>query len=197
MKDKTKLTDRDRKIFDYLLDRAPKGMPTVREICRDTGITSTSSVHRTLEKLSALGLIEKDNHTSRSLKIKNGIGTHTVPIIGKVTAGVPILAVEDVEGYLQVPETFGKRQNLFALSVVGLSMKNAGILDGDIVVADKEKVPMEKDIVVALIDDEATVKRLGYENGTAVLYPENPDFSPIRPEKMTVLGTVVGSYRKY
>ena len=102
-----------------------------------------------------------------------------------------------LQEYLPVSGELGSRENLFALRVVGLSMKNAGILDGDVIIADKERVSSCGDIVVALIEDEATVKRLGQEGGKPVLYPENEDFSPIYPENLKILGKVVATYRRY
>ena len=118
-----------------------------------------------------------------------------VPLVGRITAGVPILAVEEIEDYIPFPTK--DNTGLFALRVVGLSMKDAGILDGDIIIADKEKVARNGDIVVGMIEDEATVKRLGFENGKPVLYPENPDFSPIYADYIEILGVVVGSFRQY
>ena len=121
-----------------------------------------------------------------------------VPLIGKVTAGQPILAVEEIESYIPYPTSSERSESLFALRVSGLSMRDAGILDGDIIVADKDLGSTNGDIVVAMIEDEATVKRLVIENGKKpYLLPENPDFDPIYPEKMEILGRVVGSFRKY
>ena len=120
-----------------------------------------------------------------------------VPLIGKVTAGVPILAVEQIEDYIPYPVSASQSDSVFALRVSGLSMRDAGILDGDIIVADKDLACRSGDIVVGMIEDEATVKRLLIQNGEIILMPENPDFSPIYPENPMVLGKVVGSYRKY
>ena len=120
-----------------------------------------------------------------------------MPLLGRVTAGEPIFADGNIEEYLPVSSRLGSSESLFALRVVGLSMKNAGIMDGDTVVADSSKVANSGDIVIALIDEEATVKRLGFENEQPVLYPENPDFSPIHADNIKILGTVVGCFRMY
>lgn len=193
-----RLTSKEKAVYQYLVNTLSSGKtPTIREVGRGCAIASTSTIQRAIEKLCSLGLIEKDSYSSRSLRLPNLETSVSVPIIGKVTAGVPILATQQNEGYINVPQSFGDVQNLFALKVVGLSMKNAGILDGDIVVADKSKTAFSGDIVVALIEDEATVKRLNVKNGVVSLLPENPDFEPIIPTECKILGKVTGSFRKY
>lgn len=196
--DNIKLTARQAAVYNYLLDAVAQGIPpSVREIGRSLSIKSTSTVHKTLGELEEIGLIERDAKNSRSIKLSGMSQGVSVPLLGKITAGVPILAVEQIEEYLPVSSELGNRENLFALRVVGLSMKNAGILDGDIVIADKNKVAEIGDIVIALMEDEATVKRLGKENGRPVLYPENEDFSTIYPQNLQILGKVVATYRRY
>lgn len=118
-----------------------------------------------------------------------------MPILGKVTAGLPILAVEDIEGYIPYPDRSDKE--LFALHVDGLSMINAGILDGDYVIAEKTPVAENGEIVVGMIGDEATVKRFYKENGTFRLQPENPDFEPITSDEVSILGKVIAVIRYY
>ena len=192
------LTPRQKAVYDYLVDAVSKGIPpSVREVGRSLSIKSTSTVHKTLGELEEMGLIERDAKNSRSIKLRGMSAGVSVPLVGRITAGVPILAVEQIEEYLPMSSELGDRENLFALRVVGLSMKNAGILDGDIVVADKSKAAEIGDIVIALIDEEATVKRLGKENGKPVLYPENEEFSTIYPENLKILGKVVATYRRY
>lgn len=192
------LTTRQKAVYDYLVDTVSKGIPpSVREISRSLSIKSTSTVHKTLGELEEMGLIERDAKNSRSIKLRGMSQGVSVPLVGRITAGVPVLAVEQIEEYLPVSGELGDREDLFALRVVGLSMKNAGILDGDIVIADKSKVAEVGDIVIALIDDEATVKRLGKEQGKPVLYPENEDFSTIYPENLKILGKVVATFRRY
>ena len=192
------LTNKEKIIYEYLVNSLSSGKtPTVREIGKDCSISSTSTIQRAISKLCDMGLIEKESYSSRSLRLPNLETSVSVPIIGRVTAGVPILAIEQNEGFINVPSSFGKSSNLFGIKVIGLSMKNAGILDGDIVVADKSKVAHSGDIVVALIEDEATVKRLNIKEGVISLLPENPDFEPIIPSECKILGTVTGSFRKY
>ncbi len=193
-----KLTPRQQAVYNYLIDISSRGIPpSVREIGRCLSIKSTSTVHKTLGELEEMGLIERDAKSSRSIKLRGMSQGVNVPLVGKITAGVPILAVEQIEEYLPVSSELGDREDLFALRVVGYSMKNAGILDGDIVIADKGRLTNIGDIVIALIEDEATVKRLGKEDGKPVLYPENEDFSPIYPESLEILGKVVATYRRY
>ena len=146
---------------------------------------------------SLLGMIAKQSGQMTADMEIRAPRQHGQGLVGRITAGVPILAVEQIEEYLPVSGELGDREDLFALRVVGLSMKNAGILDGDIVIADKSKVAEVGDIVIALIDDEATVKRLGKEQGKPVLYPENEDFSTIYPENLKILGKVVATFRRY
>ena len=192
------LREREQAVFNLLLNRQQTGiMPTVREICNETGISSTSVVHKILASLEQQGYIKRYSKSSRSIVIENYKGSVNIPILGKVTAGIPILAAEQIEQYFPVPSDFGQRENLFGLWVRGLSMKNAGILDGDLVIANKALTTNDGDIVIALIDDEATVKRLKLQNGKPVLYPENADFDPIYPDELKILGKVVGSFRKY
>ncbi len=189
------LTEKEARVFKVISDFLADGIPpTVREICDQTGIKSTSSVHKFLQSLEDKGYIERVGN-SRGIRIAGGTPSSQIPVLGKVTAGNPILAVEDIEGYIPFPTQ--SSHGLFALKVKGLSMKDAGILDGDIIVADKNQAVRRNDIVVGMIEDEATVKRLGFENGTPVLYPENPDFEPIRADKIDILGKVIGSFRQY
>lgn len=196
---KTKKMEKCRIVYDYLLKCASDPIPpTVREICSATGISSTSTVHSTLSMLEREGYIKRDARSSRSIRLVGTENTAMVPLLGKITAGVPILAVEQIESFIPFTANEAEREGLFALRVSGLSMKNAGILDGDIIVADKNMQSRNGDIVAALIDDEATVKRLVMENGEKpYLMPENPDFEPIRPDHMEILGRVIGSFRKY
>lgn len=195
---KPALSEKQASVYKFLVSEIGAGLPpTVREICRATGIKSTSTVHGILDALEEYGYISRDRNASRAIKIEGSVSSVQVPVLGKVTAGVPILAVEQIEDYIPYPADKVADGSLFALNVSGLSMKDAGILDGDIVVADRYAAYRSGDIVIAMIDDEATVKRIVFENGRPVLMPENPDFSPIYPDNLTVLGKVVGSYRSY
>lgn len=196
---RTQLSEKQMSVYNYL-KKAMNGSipPTVREICEATGIRSTSTVHAVLSALEENGYITRDSKTSRGIRLTGTAETSMVPLVGRVTAGQPILAVEEIEGYIPCPISSERSDGLFALRVQGLSMRDAGILDGDIIIADKDIESRDGDIVVALIGDEATVKRLVQKRGEKpYLMPENPDFDPIRPDYMKILGRVVGSYREY
>ena len=167
----------------------------MREICAATGLKSTSTVHAHLKTLERLGYITREAGLNRSIRVEGETPAAQVPILGKVTAGMPILAVEDIEGYIPFPQKAGKE--LFALHVSGLSMRDAGILDGDYVVAEQAATADDGDIVVAMIDEEATVKRLYREKAGVRLQPENPDFQPIYSDHASILGKVIAVLRYY
>lgn len=193
---KAPLNEKQTAVYNFLVQKISEGFPpSVREVCTATGIKSTSTVHAILNVLEEEGYILRDPKNSRSIKIDMGAPSSMVPLVGRITAGKPILAVEEIEDYIPFPSK--NADGLFALKVVGLSMRDAGILDGDIIVADKTKPCKNGDIVVGMDGDEATVKRLLIKNGEIIFMPENPDFSPIYPENPSVLGKVIGSYRKY
>lgn len=193
---KTPLKEKQQKVFDFLVKKRAEGIPpTVREICAATGIGSTSTVHAILTALEDMGYITVDRRNSRGIKIADEGPSSMVPLVGRITAGKPILAVEEIEDYIPFPSK--DAEGLFALKVVGLSMRDAGILDGDIIVADKNRPCKSGDIVVGMDGDSATVKRLLIKDGKIIYMPENPDFEPIHPEDPMILGKVVGSYRKY
>lgn len=192
------LTEKQAAVYKFLVTTMSNSIPpSVREICTATKIKSTSTVHAILKTLEEYGYIRRDPHFSRAIRIENAAGSTSVPVLGKVTAGSPILAFEDISEYIPYPSNNKDTDGLFALNVSGLSMKNAGILDGDIIIADKNLTASNGDIVVALIEDEATVKRLLIENNRIVLMPENEDFSPIYAENVQILGKVVGNFRRY
>lgn len=193
---KAPLTEKQEAVYKFLVRELSSGLPpTVREICEATGIKSTSTVHAILSALEEEGYIMRDPKNSRAIRLESDFESSMVPLVGRITAGKPILAVEEIEDYIPYPSK--DAEGLFALKVVGLSMRDAGILDGDIIVADKNKPCRNGDIVVGMDGEEATVKRLKIKDGQIIFMPENPDFSPIYPENPTVLGKVVGSYRKY
>lgn len=166
--------------------------PSVREICTAVNLKSPSTVHSHLRKLENAGLISIDNNKTRAIKIAGSRGG--VPIMGRVTAGSPILAFEQDLGVLPFnPSDSGEH---FALEVYGDSMINAGILDGDYVVVRKQQTATHGEIVVALLEDEATVKRLWRKNGEIKLMPENPDYEPIEGSDCTILGRVTAVVRE-
>lgn len=190
------LKEKQLKVYNFLVKKISAGLPpTVREICNATGIKSTSTVHEILNVLEENGYIYRDARYSRAIRIEGATESAQVPVIGRVTAGQPILAVEEIEDYIPYPTR--DAEGLFALRVQGLSMKNIGIMDGDIVVAQRDAYIREGDIVIGMDGDEATVKRYIKENGRVVFMPENEDFAPIYPENPSILGKVIGSYRKY
>ena len=192
------LTKSQQKRYDFLKDRSQYGIPpSVREICAATGLKSTSTVHAHLKALENLGYISRDAGLNRAIHIEGCEQTAQVPILGKVTAGLPILAVEEIQGYLPITASQQRGRELFALTVQGESMKNAGILDGDYVVVERTPTARDGDIVVALIEDEATVKRLYRETDCVRLQPENDAFEPIYAKEVIILGKVVSVVRYY
>ena len=196
-----KLKPKEKKVYDYIVRSIrEKGFaPSVRDIMADLGYKSTSTVHMYLTRLSERGLINRDEGKSRAIHM-DGVGAaNQVPLVGRVTAGKPILAEEDFEGYISFcASSVGCRpDNLFALNVKGESMIEAGILDGDVVIVDKRTYAENGEIVVALIGDEATVKTFYKEDGHYRLQPENKTMEPIIVENVKILGKVVASVRMY
>lgn len=170
----------------------------MREIGSAVGLRSTSSVQANLDALEEAGYIERDPMLKRSIRVLGQAENVTsVPLLGTVTAGLPILAVEQIEGYIAYNGRVSRDKSLFALRVKGESMLWAGILDGDIVVVEKTPVAANGEIVVAMIDDEATVKRFYKENGHFRLQPENDAFEPIITDEVIILGKVIALYRYY
>ena len=191
------LNEKQAKVLAFIRTGMGELPPTVREICAATGIKSTSSVHTILYDLERMGYIERHTKTSRSIHVSGASRSRQVPLLGQVTAGIPILAVEQVESYIPVPAKLGDEGELFALHVKGLSMKDAGILDGDVIVARKADTAENGDIVVALLGDEATVKRFFRHGKQVRLQPENDAFEPIITREVEILGRVVASMRTY
>lgn len=192
------LSKSQQKIFDYLKECSADGrVPSVREICEKTGLSSTSTVHHHLKSLEERGLIEREHGVNRCIRITGEEKSATVPVLGRVAAGIPILAVEDIECYVPVPEHLKRGRELFALRVQGESMINAGIFDNDIVIVNRTPVAENGEIVVALMGDEATVKRFYKENGHFRLQPENDSFEPIIVNEVVLLGKVISLIRYY
>ncbi|EEJ73026.1 LexA repressor [Lactobacillus ultunensis DSM 16047] len=192
-------------ILRYIYDTVDhRGFPpTVREICSAVGLSSTSTVHGHLARLERKGLLIKDATKPRALEItaegkeKLGIKPKEIPVVGVVTAGQPILAVEDIDEYFPLPPDLeNDAGELFMLKVHGESMINAGILNGDNVIVRKQTSANNGEIVVAMTEEnEATVKRFYKENGHYRLQPENDTMDPIILPKVSILGKVVGLYR--
>ena len=183
-------------ILNYMTDFIKENgyPPTVREICAELDIKSTSTVHRYLKELQAEGRISMGENQNRAISIKNTTPPGTIPVLGHVAAGSPILAEEEVDEY--VPFT-GDTADLFALHVHGNSMIKCGILDGDIVVVKRTPEARNGQIVVALVEDSATVKRFYKEDGHFRLQPENDDYEPIIVDSVEILGKVVSVMRSY
>lgn len=186
-----------RRIYEYIKDElAYEGSPSVRDICQNLGIKSTSTVHRYLNELEEEGVICRSNNKHRYITLGNGPVCH-VPILGTITAGQPITAIEDIDGYIPISNFKGEYRDLFALRVRGESMINAGILDGDIAILRQTPYAENGQIVAAMIDDEATLKRFYKEQGHFRLQPENDMMDPIIVDEVSILGILIASYRKY
>ena len=198
------LTSSQQKVYDYIVESSNSGrVPSVRELCIATGFKSTSTVAYHLKALEERGLIEREEGLNRCIRLKNEQPAARVPLLGRVTAGQPILAVQDIESYIPVPQDIAKGRELFALRVVGESMINAGIFDGDIIIVNRTPVAGNGAIVVAMVEDgasgemSATVKRFYKEKGHYRLQPENDAFEPIIVDSVVLLGKVVTLIRSY
>lgn len=196
------LTQREKKVLEYIRKvLSERGYsPSVRDIQNAVGIKSTSTVQICLEKLEEGGFIYKDGGKSRTIRVdeEGGRLNSKIPILGYVRAGSPLSADENFDGYVDFIAPKGyNRENLFALRVTGDSMKNAGILDGDIVVIDKTTTAENGDIVAALVGDGATVKTFYRENGKFRLQPQNDAYEPIISDDVTLLGRVIALIRNY
>lgn len=193
----SELNQKAQMILDYINERLQDGIPpSVREICADLGIKSTSTVHKYLKELEEDGYIIRGENLNRAIKMP-GSGAVKVPLLGTVTAGAPILAVQDVEEYIPFRGGSYSGKDLFALHVKGESMINAGILDGDVIIVQRTATARNGEIVVALVGDEATVKRFYKEDGHYRLQPENDTMDPIIVEQCSILGKVISLMRFY
>lgn len=193
------ITPIQQKIYEFLVEMAKENMtPSVREIGAAVGLRSTSSVQANLDALEAAGYIQRPPMLKRCIKIVGQAENIThVPLLGTVTAGQPILAVEEIEGYLPFSMPGAGDKELFALKVKGESMLWAGILDGDIVIVERTPTARNGEMVVALVEDSATVKTFYKENGHFRLQPENDAYEPIIVDEVVILGKVIASYRYY
>ena len=194
--------ENQQKILDFIkAEIEDKGYPpSVREICTAVGLRSTSTVHAHLNHLEAQGLIRRDSTKPRALEVLDGsqVRGRSVPLVGRVTAGTPILAIENIEEYLPLPQSMLGRDEMFCLRVEGESMIDAGILNGDIVVLRRQDTAENGEIVVAMTpEDEATLKRIFYEDGRVRLQPENAAMDPIYADSVTVLGKLVALIRQF
>ncbi len=194
--------DNQQRILDFIKSEIQtKGYPpSVREIAQAVGLKSTSTVHGHLQRLEKRGLLHRDAMKPRAMEVMgdpNFVRNNStaVPVVGRVTAGLPILAEENLDEYVAIPEVMLGDGEHFILLVRGDSMIEAGILDGDYIVVKKCAEALNGEIVVAMIDDSATVKRFFKENGHFRLQPENSSMEPIYSDEVTILGKVVSLYR--
>ena len=197
------LTPRQRQVLEYIRRtvRERGYPPSVREIGEAVGLSSSSTVHGHLARLQEKGYIRRDPTKPRAIEVLDGRQrTHKVvvdvPVLGRVAAGQPLLAVHNIEDFFPLPLDFTEHEDVFMLRVRGDSMQGAGILDGDYVVVRRQASAHNGDIVVALVGDEATVKRFYREGDHVRLQPENPAFEPILTREVQVLGRVIGLLRK-
>ena len=198
-----KISKKQLEILEYIKSQIlERGFPpAVREICEAVNLKSTSSVHSHLETLEKNGYIRRDPTKPRAIEILDDSFNLTrremvnVPIVGQVAAGEPILAQENIENYFPIPTEFMPNSQTFLLKVKGESMINAGILDGDMVLVEQTSTASNGDMVVALIDDGASVKTFYKEEGIFRLQPENDSMDPIIVKEVSILGKVIGVFR--
>jgi repressor LexA len=199
------LTKRQQEIFDFIKRYSAKYgyPPTVRDIGKAVGLASSSTVHAHLSNLEKVGLLRRDPSKPRAIElldraaesVKSIVRPNGLPLVGHVAAGQPVLAEENIEDYVDVPDIAGGEIGDYVLRVRGDSMKDAGILEGDVVVVRPQDTATDGDIVVALVGEEATVKRFFREADHVRLQPENTAMEPIRSKDVRVLGRVVGLLR--
>jgi repressor LexA len=196
------LTKRQKEIFDFVKKYSAKHgyPPTVRDIGKAIGLTSSSTVHAHLANLEKLGLLKRDPSKPRAIEVlvdkAKAAVTGAVPVVGQVSAGQPVLAEENIEEYVQIPDLAGGDDAEFILRISGDSMKDAGILDGDHVVVRRQETADNGEIVVALVAEDATVKRFFKESDHIRLQPENAAMEPIVTPDAQVIGKVVGVLRR-
>ena len=201
-----KLSEKDYEILKFIQDQlVTRGFPpSVREICQEVGLNSTATVHSRLKKLEQHGLIAREGAKNRSIRVvaydaeREAESYTRVPVYGRITAGQPITAVEDIGESFPIPMSLARNKELFMLKVSGESMINAAILDGDLIIVQKQETADNGDIVVALINcEDATVKTYYKEDGHIRLQPENDAMSPIIVTNVAILGKVVGVFRVF
>jgi repressor LexA len=197
----TDITPRQKKVFDFIVSHLEsRGYPpTLREIGEHLGVSGTLGVIKHLDALERKGLIRKTAGSSRGITLTGRRATVTLPIVGTVRAGIPQPAVEDIDGYFAVDGSIARSDGCFFLRVRGNSMVNAAILDGDLALVRPQAVASNGEIVVAMVDGEATLKRFYREKGRIRLQPENPDMEPIFVRKkdgeIVIVGKIIGIYR--
>ncbi|MBO5477580.1 MAG: transcriptional repressor LexA [Clostridia bacterium] len=196
------LNAQEQRVLEYIKEQIKDTgyPPSVREICAALGFKSTSSAHQYIWRLAEKGYIDKGDLKTRAIRVVGSESTISVPIVGKVAAGEPILATENIEDYMSIGESFFTKDALkndnFILKVQGESMINAGINNGDYIIVSKQETARNGQIVVAMIDGEATVKTFYKERDYVRLQPENDTMEPIIVKDVQILGKVIGLFRK-
>lgn len=201
-----KLTKKQQQVYDFLENytRTEGYPPSIREMCKGLGVKSTSTIHGHLSRLEEKGFIKRESTKNRAITMAKAFlpkvpefdtSFASIPVIGRVTAGTPILAVENIEDYFPIPTNHLSSGDHFLLRVQGDSMMNAGILDNDYVLVRKTEQADNGEYIVALIDDSATVKTFYKEKDHIRLQPENPDYDPITGTDIQVIGKVKGVFR--
>lgn len=193
------LTKSQQKVYDYIVECSHDGrVPSLRELCDATGLRSTSTIHLHLKTLEERGYIQREKGVNRCIKVVGEErSSSNVPVLGTVAAGNPIVAYEEVECYVPVSPELSRGKELFALRIRGESMLNAGMFPDDIIIVERTPVARNGEIVVALVDDSATVKTFYKENGHYRLQPENDDYEPIIVDQVVILGKVISLIRNY
>ena len=194
-----KIEDKINKVYEFTVDYINENgfPPSVRDICNKLNIKSTATAFSYIEKLKQKGLLEKFPQKKRALTLSNRSSIKKVPLLGTIRAGSPIFAIENLEGYYPLPDNFCDGEDNFALKVQGDSMINAGIHENDIIVVKQQNTAENGEIVIALIEDSATVKRLFRKDNKIILHPENDNMSDMIFDNVIILGVVKGLFRKF
>ncbi len=197
---KYEIEEKLNQVYEFTVDYIDENgfPPSVREICATLNIKSTATAYSYLNKLKDKGLLTSSPLKKRAITVCNSAKQNfkCVPLVGVIRAGSPIFAIENLEGYYPLPDEFLSGGSEFALKVQGDSMINAGIYEGDVIIVNQQSVANNGEIVVALIDDSATVKRFYKKSGKIILHPENDNLEDIEYDQVTILGVVKGLFRK-
>ena len=189
----------EKNVYDFIVKFIDENNypPTVREICSSLGLKSTSTAQYHLKKLESKGLISFGGKNRAITVNTEKEKPHYIPVVGSVAAGTPILAVENIESYCPLPDNFGYEEDMFMLVIKGTSMINAGIYNGDKIIVKKTSTCDDGDIIIALVDDYATCKRLFRRDGKVILHPENDAMEDMIFDNVSVIGKVCGLIRKF
>jgi repressor LexA len=195
-----KIHERLNAVYNYTVDFIDDNgfPPSVREICAKLNIKSTATAYSYIERLKNMGLLDKSPQKKRAISLQSKLDFKKIPLVGTISAGSPIFAVENLDGYYPLPSDFSSSGNEFALKVKGNSMINAGIYENDIIIVNQQNTANNGEIVVALIDDSATVKRFYKKKGKIILHPENDELEDMVFNcNVNILGVVKGLFRKF